>query len=216
MRTPPECKSTPEACVPILSGDEILTRENFLFGIIGVLLGFILGFMLHGVMSQRDAERASASTQQRPQMPTDHPPIDNAGSGNPQQTMEQVQQTIARARNNPKDFDAQIMAARLEYQIQQYDEAIKFLLTANQIKPDNYDVLVMLGEANMDAQHWDAAEKWYKAAQTKNSKDVAVAASLAFVGLQRGDVKAAERAIANLEKLSPDSPDLQNFKSKLN
>jgi predicted Zn-dependent protease len=192
-----------------------LTRENFLFGIIGVLLGFILGFMLHGVMSQRDAERAAASTQQRPPMPADHPPISTDGSGN-QQSMEQVQQTIAKARNNPKDFDAQIMAARLEYQIQQYDEAIKFLLTANQLKPDNYDVLVMLGEANMDAQHWDAAEKWYKAAQTKNPKDVAVAASLAFVGLQRGDVKAAERAIANLEKLSPDSPDLQNFKNKLN
>ena len=193
-----------------------MTRENFLFAIIGVLLGFILGFMLHGVMSQRDAERASASTEQRQQLPTDHPPIDNAGAGNPQQTMEQVQQTIARARNNPKDFDAQIMAARLEYQIQQYDEAIKFLLTANQLRPDAYDVLVMLGEANMDAQHWDAAEKWYKAAQVKNSKDVAVAASLAFIGLQRGDVKAAERAIANLEKLSPDSPDLQNFKNKLN
>lgn len=193
-----------------------MTRENFLFGIIGVLLGFILGFMLHGVMSQRDAERASASTQQRQQLPADHPPLDNAGSDNPQQQMEQVQATIARARNNPKDFEAQINAARLEYQIQQYDEAIKFLLTANQLKPDNYDVLVMLGEANMDAQHWDAAEKWYKAAQTKNPKDVAVAASLAFVGLQRGDVKAAERAIANLEKLSPDSPDLQNFKSKLN
>ena len=192
-----------------------MTRENFLFGIIGVLLGFILGFMLHGVMSQRDAERAAASTQQRPQMPADHPPIDNAGAGN-QQGMEQVQETIAKARNNPKDFDAQIMAARLEYQIQQYDEAIKFLLTANQLKPDNYDVLVMLGEANMDAQHWDASEKWYKAAQAKNPKDVAVAASLAFVALQRGDVKGAERAIANLEKLSPDSPDLQNFKSKLN
>ena len=192
-----------------------MTRENFLFAIIGVLLGFILGFMLHGVMSQRDAERSAATTQQRPQMPADHPPIDNAGEGDQQQSMEQVQQTIAKARNNPKDFDAQIMAARLEYQIQQYDEAIKFLLTANQLKPDNYDVLVMLGEANMDAQHWDAAEKWYKAAQAKNPKDVSVAASLAFVALQRGDVKTAERAIANLEKLSPDSPDIQNFKNKL-
>ena len=75
-----------------------MTRENFLFGIIGVLLGFIFGFMLHGVMSQRDAERASASTEQRQQLPADHPPVDNAGSGNPQQTMEQVQQTIAQAR----------------------------------------------------------------------------------------------------------------------
>lgn len=192
-----------------------MTRENFLFAVIGVLLGFILGFMLHGVMSQRDAERAAASTQ-RPQMPADHPPLDNAGAGgDPQQQMQQVQQTIAKARKDPKDFDAQIMAARMEYQIGQYDEAITFLLTANQIKPDNYDVIVMLGEANMDARHWDAAEKWYKAAQAKNPKDVAVAASLAFISLQKADLKTAEKMIANLEKLSPESPDLQNFKNKL-
>ena len=192
-----------------------MTRENFLFAIIGVLLGFILGFMLHGVMSQRDAERAAASTEQRQPLPADHPPIDNAGSGNPQQTMEQVQATIARARSDPKDFDAQIMAARLEYQIQQYDEAIKFLLTANQLRPDDTEVLLMLGAANAQAGHWDAAERWYRAALVKNPKDVAVATSVAFITLQRGDVKAAERAIANLEKLAPDSPDLASFKTKL-
>lgn len=193
-----------------------MTRENFLFAIIGVLLGFIVGFMLHGVMSQRDAERgATATSQRQQQLPPDHPPISDSGTGDPQQSMEQVQQTIARARNSPKDFDAQVAAASLEYQIGQFDEAIKFLLTANQLKPDNYDVLVSLGTANMDAEHWDAAEKWFKAAQAKNQKDVRVAASLAFTSLQKGDIKAAERNIATFEKLAPESPDLANFKKKL-
>ena len=194
-----------------------MTRDNFLFAIIGILLGFIVGFMLHGVMSERDAERAAASTTQRQQpLPPDHPPIGSNGSTNDsQQSMEQVQQTIGRARSNPKDFDAQVAAASLEYQIGQFDEAIKFLLTANQLKPDNYDVLVSLGTANMDAEHWDAAEKWFKAAQVKNQKDVRVAASLAFVSLQKGDVKNAERNIAAFEKLAPDSADLANFKKKL-
>ena len=192
-----------------------MTRENFLFGIIGVLLGFILGFMLHGVMSQRDAERAAASTQQRPQLPTDHPPIDNTGGGDQQQSMEQVQQTIANARNNPKDFDAQIMAARLEYQIQQYDEAIKFLLTANQLRPDDYEVILNLGIVNANAGHWDAAEKWYKAAAIKNPKDVTVASSLADISLRKGDIVASEKAIKNLEKIEPSSPDLAGFRSRL-
>jgi len=192
-----------------------LTRENFLFAIIGVLLGFILGFMLHGVMSQRDAERAAASTQQQQDLPADHPPIDNAGSGDQQQSMEQVQQTIANARNNPKDFDAQIMAARLEYQIQQYDEAIKFLLTANQIRPDDYEVILNLGIVNANAGHWDAAEKWYKAAAIKNPKDVTVASSLADISLRKGDVVASEKAIKNLEKIEPSSPDLAGFRSRL-
>src|SRR6476469_7534776 len=110
--------------------------------------------MLHGVMSQRDAERSAPSTTQRQQqLPPDHPPVGNdATTGDPQpQSMEQVQQTIGRARSNPKDFDAQVAAASLEYQIGQYDQAIQFLLTANQLKPDNYDVLVSLGTANMDA-----------------------------------------------------------------
>ena len=191
-----------------------MTRENFLFAIIGVLLGFIIGFMLHGVMSQRDAERAAATTQ-RQQMPADHPPVENGGSGDPQQTMQQVQQTIARARSDPKDFDAQVMAARLEYQIGQYDEAVKFLLTANQIKPDNYDVLVMLGIVNANAGHWDAAERWYKAAAAKNPKDVTVASSLADISLRKGDVAASEKAIKNLEKIEPTSPDLAGFQSRL-
>lgn len=192
-----------------------MTRENFLFGIIGVLLGFILGFMLHGVMSQRDAERAAASTQQRPQLPTDHPPIENAGGADQQQSMEQVQQTIARARNDPKDFDAQITAARLQYQIQQYDEAIKFLLAANQIRPDDFDVILNLGIVNANAGHWDAAEKWYKAAAAKNPKDVTVASSLVDISLRKGDVAASEKAIKNLEKIEPTSPDLAGFRTRL-
>ena len=196
-----------------------MNRDNFLFAIIGILLGFIVGFMLHGVMSQRDAERTASSPTRQQQLPPDHPPISNDGStdgsANSQQSMEQVQQTIAKARSNPKDFEAQVAAAGLEYQIGQFDQAIEFLLTANQLKPDNYEVLVSLGTANMDAQHWDAAEKWLKAAQAKNSKDAQVAASLAFVSLQKGDVKNAERNVANFEKLAPDSSDLANFKKKL-
>jgi tetratricopeptide (TPR) repeat protein len=180
-----------------------------------VLLGFILGFMLHGVMSQRDAERAAASTQQRPQMPADHPPIDNAGAGDQQQTMQQVQQTVARARSNPKDFEAQMMAAQLEYQIGQYDEAIKFLLAANQIRPDDFEVIKSLGIVNANAGHWDAAEKWYKAAAIKDPNDVTVASSLVDISLRKGDVAASERAIKNLEKIEPGSTDLAGFKNRL-
>lgn len=192
-----------------------MNRDNFLFAIIGMLLGFILGFMLHGVMTQRDAERAANPTQTRPQLPADHPPVETEGAGDPQQQMQQVQQTIQRARANPKDFDAQILAARLEYQIQQFDEAIKFLLTANQIRPDDYDVLLMLGGMNLEAGHLDAAEKWYKAAQVKKPNDLRTAASLAYVSLEKRDAAAAEKAIKNLEKIDPNSPDLPNFRTRL-
>src|SRR5215471_997075 len=136
-----------------------MTRENLLFAIIGLLLGFIAGFMWNGYLTGQHEVASRGTGQQTQSLPPNHPQIGTDPGSDPQQTMEQVQATIKRARSDPKDFDAQILAAKLEYQIQQYDEAIKFLLTANQLQPENSDLLAMLGEANMDAAHWDAAEK---------------------------------------------------------
>ena len=130
--------------------------------------------------------------------------------------MAQVQQTIQKARSDPKDFDAQILAAKLEYQIQQFDEAIRFLLTANQIHPDNYDVVAMLGEANMDAGHFDVAEKWYRAALAKKPDDTTVVDGLCAVLLGAGKAKPAEEMINKLAKLDPTNQDLPNFRNKLN
>ena len=193
-----------------------MTRDNFLFAIIGILLGFIIGFMLHGVMSERDAARTTASTQQRQQLPADHPPVGNGGTAQDQQQgMQQVQETIQRARTNPKDFDSQILAAKLEYQIQQYDEAIKFLLTANQIHPENYDVIAMLGEANMDAGHFDVAEKWYRAALVKKPDDILVLDGLCAVLLSANKKQAAEEMISRLAKVDPTNQDVPNFRNKL-
>jgi tetratricopeptide (TPR) repeat protein len=197
-----------------------LNRDNFLFAVIGILLGFIVGFMLHGVMSERDAERAAASTTRQQPLPPDHPPIgadgatDGSGAGS-QQSMEQVQQTIGRARSNPKDFEAQIMAANLEYQIGQYDEAIKFLLTANQIKPDDYNTVANLGMVNMDGGHLDAAEKWYRAALAKRPGDVAVLDGLCNVLLTAGKKQQAEEMINKLAKADPANQDLAQFRDRL-
>ncbi len=106
-------------------------------------------------------------------------------------------------------------AAELYYQIQRYDDAIGFLLKANQIKPDNYEAVVALGRVNLDAENYETAEKWYKAALMKNPNDIGVMASLAFTALQRGDAKAAEEAIAKLEKADSSNVDLPQFRERL-
>ena len=68
---------------------------------------------------------------------------------------------------------------------------------------------------NLDAGHYEVAEKWYKAALLKKGDDVATLAGMAAATLGKGDAKAAEQAIANLEKVDPTSEDLPNFKTKL-
>ena len=194
-----------------------MTRDNLLFAIIGILLGFIIGFLVAGSMSQRDAAvRAGATTAQQGQnLPADHPPVGTDQGGDPQQVFAQVQAAMKQAREEPKNFDAQVMAAKLEYQVQRFDDAIEFLLKANQLRPDNFDVLAMLAVANMDAGHFGPAEKWYRAALVKRPDDIPVLDGLCAVLLSAGKTKPAEDFINKLEKIDPTNQDLPQFRNKL-
>ena len=190
-----------------------MTRENLLFAIIGILLGFIVGFMFASSMSQKQASPQMAAASQG--LPADHPPISGQSSPDPQAMRAEVASSIEKARSEPNNFDAQVKAAELYYQIQRYDQAIEFLLKANQLKPTDYRTVVVLGMVNLDAGHFDTAEKWYRAAMKMKSDDVMVLSGLAAATLERGDAKAAEDAIAKLEKADPNSQDLPQFRDKL-
>ena len=192
-----------------------MTRDNLLFAIIGVLLGFIIGFIFASTMSQRYGPGAPAPVSSAQNLPADHPPIQSGDSQNPQAIFAQVQASMKKAREEPNNFDAQLDAAKLEYQIQRYDQAVEFLLKANQLKPNDYDVVAMLGAANLEGAHYDMAENWYKIALTKKPDDVGVLAGMAYMQLQKGDAKEAEKAIASLEKVDPGNQDLPQFRDKL-
>ena len=192
-----------------------MTRENLLFAIIGILFGFIVGFMSASVMSQKYAP-AAATLGNSQALPADHPPVGSqAASGNPQGMQAEVTASIEKARKEPKNFEAQLKAAELYYQIQRYDQAIEFLLKANQLQPTDYRTVVVLGMVNLDAGHYDIAEKWYRAALKMKQDDTMVLSGLAAATLQSGDAKAAEDAIAQLEKVDPNSVDLPQFRDKL-
>ncbi|HEV8204726.1 MAG TPA: tetratricopeptide repeat protein [Pyrinomonadaceae bacterium] len=192
-----------------------MTRDNLLFAIIGILLGFIVGFMFASSMSQKQAMQQQQAAAGSQAMPADHPPVGAQNAPNPQGMQQEVAASLEKARSEPKNFDAQIKAAQLYYQIQRYDQSIEYLLKANQIKPTDYQTVVTLGLVNMDAGHYDVAEKWYRAALKMKSDDAIALAGLAATTLEKGDAKAAEDAIAQLEKVDPNAEDLPNFKTRL-
>jgi tetratricopeptide (TPR) repeat protein len=196
-----------------------MSRDNLLFAIIGILIGFIIGFMLaNSILTREAAMRAAplSAAQQSGNLPPNHPPVAGSDqSEDPQQMFTQVQEAMKQAREHPDDFDAQLTAAKLEYQIQRYDQAIEYLLIANKLKPTDFNVLGMLGVANMDAGHFDAAEKWYRAAMMKKPDDIPVIDGLCAVLLSKGDAKGAEEAINKLAKADPTNQDLPQFRAKL-
>jgi tetratricopeptide (TPR) repeat protein len=191
-----------------------MTRENLLFSIIGLLLGFIVGFMFASSMNQKYGPGVQATTSTQ-SLPSDHPPVGSNATGTQGGMQPNVMAAIEKARNEPKNFEAQIKAAELYYQINMYDQSIEYLLKANLLKPTDYQTVVFLGMVNLDAGHYDTAERWYKAAMKMKTDDIMVLSGMAATMLQKGDAAAAEDAITKLEKVDPNSVDLPNFKSKL-
>ena len=191
-----------------------MTRDNLLFAIIGLLLGFIVGFIFASTQIQRQS--LPAATARNSTMPTDHPPIGSDGAAaNPAGMQAEVAAALDKARKEPTNFEAQLKAAELYYQIQRYDDAIGYLLKANQLKPENYETIANLGMVNMDAGHFETAVKWYKAALTQKADDVRVLDGLCAALLGQGDAKAAEDAINKLARVDPSNQDLTQFREKL-
>jgi tetratricopeptide (TPR) repeat protein len=84
-------------------------------------------------------------------MPQDanHAGVSGGGGGGGMQPA--VREALQKAKDNPKDFDAQIRAAGMYYQIGQNDQAREYLQHAYDLKPDGmeYEALIALGQLDI-------------------------------------------------------------------
>ena len=202
-----------------------MNKENVLFGVIGLLLGCIVGFLFANNLNQSEVQIAAVSqapipamsnpAQQNQNLPPDHPQVGGAAS---QQTggepMPQVTEALKNAESKPADFKAQADVGDLYYQIQRFDEAAKFYERAVKIRPDSVETLVKAGNAQFDAENYEAAEKWYTAALAKNPDDVNVRTDLGLSFYLRNppDVdRAIKEYKTSLEKSPNHELSLQNL-----
>jgi tetratricopeptide (TPR) repeat protein len=195
-----------------------MNKENILFGVIGLLLGLIAGFMFANSVNQSAnmAPTTSIGKTQNNALPPGHPdvPAGSDVSSQGEAMNPAVQAVIEKAKSEPDDFDSQLKAAEVYYQIQRYDGAIDFLTKANKLKPDDYGVIVQLGNVNFDADKYIEAEKWYTAALAKKSDDVNVRTDLGLTFVFR-DPPNYDRAIQEFKKSLETDPNhiqtLQNL-----
>ena len=162
----------------------MITKENILFCIVGLLGGLIIGFVFANSVNQ--GQLGTATTTNAAAMPgtggvpSGHPPMSGEDG-----SMEDITVAIEKARAEPNNFDAQIKAAELFYQIQRFDGAVEFLKKAAEIKPDDYVTLMNLGNAYFDSSNFDEAEKTYNKALAKKPEDLDVRTDLGLTYLMR-------------------------------
>ena len=175
-----------------------MSKENVLFIVIGLLAGFMIGFFFANSVNQGAMipTVAGGAAQPAAGLPSGHPAVPNAGGG----PVPEVQAAIDKAKQNPTDFDAQMKAAELYYQIQRFDGAAEFLKKASELQPDDYDVIVNLGNAYFEAGKYEDAEKSYIKALTKKADDLGVRTDLGLTFVFR-DPPNHDRAIQEFRRV---------------
>src|SRR2546421_6642431 len=100
----------------------VVNKNKYIIGLIGLALGFGVSFFLTQNYNRNNMTQAASA--QASGMPG------AGGAAGQQAMMGQVQQTIEKAKNNPKDFDAQLNAASVFYEVDRYAEAVEYLKKA--------------------------------------------------------------------------------------
>ncbi|MFL6208893.1 MAG: tetratricopeptide repeat protein [Pyrinomonadaceae bacterium] len=174
-----------------------MSKDNILYALVGVGFGLFFGFVFVAWANQR-------AVPARPQAVTES----EAGATDAQSSIavadqQQMQSVLAdaskHARENPQDYNAQMTAGGINYKAQQYEDALEFFLKANQLKPDEVEPVIQLGNVNYDAGRLTAAEKWYTAALLKEPNNINVRTDLGLTFLLRQPPD-NDRAIAEFRR----------------
>lgn len=155
-----------------------MTKDKIILAIICLFIGGIIGFVLANNLN-RNAPPAVASNPvdtglPDPKLPPDHPAVGTNGGQTDGGALPQIAEAIEKARQNPTDFEAQMTAADLYYQIRRFEDAAKFYEQAGRLKPNEAEPIIKLGNSYFDAEKFELAEQWYQAALQQNPKDLNV------------------------------------------
>lgn len=180
-----------------------MSKDRILFTVVGVLLGFIAGFMFannvnRAGLAEEHAGHEHSQPGQMQGLPPDHPPVD-AASMQPKVDEAALASAVAEADKAPTNFEAQAGAASILYAARRYDDSLKYLARANKLRPDDYEIVVGLGNVNFDAEKFVEAERWYAAALKVKPDDVNVRTDMGLTFMFREPAD-YERAVAEFKR----------------
>jgi tetratricopeptide (TPR) repeat protein len=191
-----------------------MNKPNYLYGIIGLLAGLIIGYIgtININKTYSPAATAGGPAAASDALPPDHPQTgatgDSSGAaggasnGGPQA---EVMDVIGRARKDPSNFEAQMQAADLFKQINRFEGALEFYERAFKTRPKDFKLLVALGDTNFELRHYEEAERWYQSALKQNPNDATVRNDLGLSFYLRSprDLDGAIAAYRDALKIDP-------------
>lgn len=194
-----------------------MTRDNVLFILIGILIGFIAGYLMQEVMLTRQPARLVHGDGAQAGAPSPGGGGPGAGARTNQQAAAQARaQEIAQLRSylesNPEDERAVLRLANLSYDGQSWSDCIQYYERFLELEPGQPDVLSDLGvcyqkigEPQQALEAFDRAQEIAPDHWQSRFNEVVI---LAF---DLGDFERAEQVLEELRELQPDNPNIERL-----
>ena len=173
-----------------------MSRENILFSVVGVLLGYVIAFHLVVYVNQSHAAQGAAPAAGVADVA---PAAGGADAAERQRQLAAAEESAREAREKPEDFAAQLKAAEGYFRAGSFEDAIDFMTRANKLRPDDYDTVVKLGNVYSSARRFDDAARWYAAALARKPDDCDTRSELALTYFMR-EPSQPEKAVAELRR----------------
>jgi Flp pilus assembly protein TadD len=210
-----------------------VNRDNLLFAVLGLLVGFVSAYWMFEAMAARQPARLvpgqmGAMPQQMPPGgggdATRGPAPDGAaadaaaqggapGGGAP---MQAIQELRARVEKNPNDAEAVLQLANANYDIQNWDRARELYSHYLELKPDQPDVLTDLGITYRNLGQFDQAlDLFGRAQQVAPEHWQSRFNAVIVLAFDKKDFAKAEAELAELKKLQPGNTDVERLAAEV-
>lgn len=203
-----------------------MKKDQLAFLIAGLAFGFVLGFGLFRAIQTRPGASTAEATTAIPGPAGPGAPTETMGAGAPQPgapaagggapMMAEINALKDRVAKNPKDADAWTRLANIYHDAQMFEPAIEFYKRAFELRPADASLLTDMGICYQQLRQNDKAIELFERAQKVDPANWQSLYNIVVVaGLGMGQFDKADAALAKLQQIRPDAPNLQDLKDAL-
>jgi tetratricopeptide (TPR) repeat protein len=200
-----------------------MNRDHFLWVTIGLLAGFIAGYLVHDFMAVRQPARippggaaahAALGVGQAP--PGSGPAAAPSEGGASPASMAEIQRLREHVEQNPNDAEAVLLLANLNFDIRNWARARDLYQRHLELRPGDPDVLTDLGVTHRElGEHQQALALFTEAQRLKPDHWQSLYNQAVVLAFDLKDFAAADRVLAALRELQPANPSVTELAAEV-
>ena len=179
-----------------------MNRQQFVTGIVGIIVGFILGFFV----AQGVIPAGVSPPEMSGQVPEDHPSPE---------ILEQLETMLDRARTDPADREVRVALGNTYYDMERYDAAIPWYKEALALRADDVGVSTDLGTSYLATGAVEQALEQYRKSLELDPEHPQTLQNMGFAHFSVGDYEAAIASWERLLKAHPDYAHAEDIREQM-